>query len=224
MMLFRPTEVRRDRSYSCSCTKSHAIGSPGKPADQGFTLIEILAVVLIIGFISSMILPGLRFSGGSSRHDEALNVASHLELARQRAIMTGKTHQVMIDVDKGSYWVEWQVRLSENGASLSVAEQQRAVWEGNIEDVLRPPAKAFGYEPIPNRFGRGSLLSDPFYFDGIDTSEGWLDEGQVRVVFLSDGSTDAAQVVISDPDGFAATLDILPILDAVRIRHEDLGD
>jgi type II secretion system protein H len=188
---------------------------------SGFTLIEILAVVLIIGFVSAMVFPNLRFTGGSNRHDEALNVASHLELARQRAIMTGKTHRVLIDVDKGSYRVEWWIRNSGGGPASTLAERQRSVWEGNSKSVLRPADNGYEYEPIPGKFGKPSLLTDPFYFDGVDTSEGWLDEGLVAVVFDSDGGTDLAQIVISEPDGFAATLDILPILDSVRIRHEN---
>lgn len=194
---------------------------PSSHSDSGFSLIEILAVVLIIGFVSAMVLPGLRFSGGSNRRDEALNVASNLELARQRAIMTGKTHRVLIDVDNGTYRVEWWVRRSGIDNSLTFAERQRAVWEGDPDSVLRPPDSGFEYEPIPGMFGKPSALTDPFYFDGIETSEGWLDDGLVAIVFDSDGTTDAAQIVISEPDGFAATLDILPILDSVRIRHED---
>lgn len=190
----------------------------------GFTLIEIVAVVMIIGFISALVLPGLPFSGGSRRHDEALNVASHLELARQRAIMTSKIHRVLIDVDNNSYRVEWFVRKTGSDEFDNVADQQRAVWGGNIDSVLRPPAGEFSYEPIPTRFGNTSVLAEPFYFDGVETSDGWLDDGLVAVVFDRDGTTDEAQIVISDPDGFAATLDILPILDSVRIRHEDGSD
>lgn len=188
----------------------------------GFTLIEILAVVLIIGLVSAMVLPGLRSSGSSGRHDEALNVASHLELARQRAVMTGKVHRVLLDVDNNSYRVEWFVRPQRDGFDDSdgVAASRRSAWEGTQDSVLRPPGNQPQYQPIPNRFGSPSTLADPFYFDGVDTSEGWLDEGLVGIVFGSDGTTDAAQIVITDPDGYAATLDILPILDAVRIRHE----
>lgn len=205
------------------CPAAESIG-PARAHRAGFTLIEILAVVLIIGFVSAMVFPNLRRSGNSGRHDQALNVASHLELARQRAIMTGRIHRVLIDVDRGSYRVEWYVRQSGDGETDSFAEQQRAIWEGQESAVFRPPVSGLAYEPIPNRFGGMSSLADPFYFDGVETSDGWLDEGQVAVVFERDGTTDKAQIVITDPDGFAATLDILPILDSVRIRHEASHD
>jgi type II secretion system protein H len=190
----------------------------------GFTLIEILAVVLIIGFVSAMVLPGLRTAGGSGRHDEALNVASHLELARQRAIMTGKPHRVLVDVDRGAYRVEWFTRKDGDDAAGSVGQRRLADWESTSENSLRPPETRRAYFPIPNRFGNDSFLREPYYFDGVETSEGWLDEGLVAIVFSRDGSTDESQIVITDADGFAATLDVLPILDSVRIRHEDVND
>lgn len=194
--------------------------SNAQTSRAGFTLIEILAVVLIIGFISAMVFPNLRLSGSSGRHDQALNVASHLELARQNAVMTGKIHRVLLNVDDGSYRVEWYVRESGDDDYDSFAAQQRSIWQRQDSDVFKPPVAGLAYEPIPGQFGNRSYLAEPFYFDGVDTSDGWLDTGDVAVVFEHDGTTDRSQIVITDPDGFAATLDILPILDSVRIRHE----
>jgi hypothetical protein len=155
------------------------------------------------------------------RHDQALNVASHLELARQRAIMTGKMHRVLIDIDAGAYHVEWFVRQIGDDSLDSLAARKRALWDGETNSLLAPPVKDFDFQPVPSQFGTDSILSEPFYFDGVETSDGWLEEGLVAIVFNSDGTTDSAQIVITDPDGFAATLDILPLLDAVRISHED---
>lgn len=195
--------------------------SNAQTSRAGFTLIEILAVVLIIGFISAMVFPNLRLSGSSGRHDQALNVASHLELARQNAVMTGKIHRVLLNVDDGSYRVEWYVRESGDDDDYdSFAARQRSIWQRQDSDVFKPPVTGLAYEPIPGQFGNRSYLADPFYFDGVDTSDGWLDAGDVAVVFEHDGTTDRSQIVITDPDGFATTLDILPILDSVRIRHE----
>jgi type II secretory pathway pseudopilin PulG len=182
-------------------------------------LIEMMAVVLIIAFMSAMVLPGLRSTSNSARHDEALNVAVHLELARQRAIMTGKPHRVLIDVDAGAYHIEWLVSNQDDG--MSRGARRRAILAGEIEtSLLAPPTSPRGFQPIPGKFGKTSRLEDPFYFDGIDTPEGWLDSGDVGIEFDRDGTTENADIVITDPDGFAATLEIFPLLDTVRIRHE----
>ncbi len=192
---------------------------------RGFTLLEILAVVLIMGFVAAMVYPSLRSSSTTVRHDQALNVAVHLELARQRAVMTGKVHRVLIDVEAGNYRVEWFVSQDPEQSELSQGEHRRAALFGEEEGLLfAPPMDKYDYEPIPGRFGNDSRLEDPFYFDGIETPDGWLEQGDVALVFQRDGTTDYSQVVIADPDGFAVTLDILPLLESVRIRHETNED
>ncbi len=192
---------------------------------RGFTLIEILAVVLIMGFVMGMVFPSLRSTSEAARHDQALSLATSLEYARQRAIMTGKIHRVLIDVDATMYRVEWYVLQGVSGERDSLAARRRAALEGDEDALLlAPPNRPYEYEPIPNKFGIDKLLKDPFYFDGVDTPDGWLNEGQVAIVFDRDGTTDTSQIVISDPDGFATTLDILPLLETVRIREETRTD
>ncbi len=178
-----------------------------------------MAVVLIMALMGAMVFPNFRANSEAQRHDQALNLAASLELARQRSIMTGKIHRVLIDVDAGSYHIEWYVGASREGDSS--ASQRLAQLEGSEGSLLlAPPQHKFHYEPIPGRFGNDNVLADPFYFDGIDTPDGWLNEGLVAIVFDQMGTTDYSQIVITDPDGFAATLDVLPLLDSVRIRHE----
>jgi hypothetical protein len=138
--------------------------------------------------------------------------------------MTGKIHRVLIDVDATMYRVEWYLLQTEDGRGQSLAERRRAVLEGDQDALLVPPGRSYEYEPIPNKFGIDKLLDDPFYFDGIDTPDGWLNEGKVAIVFDRDGTTDSSQIVITDPDGFATTLDILPLLERVRIREENRKD
>jgi len=64
---------------------------------SGFTLIELIFVILIIGFISAMALPTLRLISGDKRA-ELVNQLSHLvQIAWQNAVVTGKVHRIVFD-------------------------------------------------------------------------------------------------------------------------------
>lgn len=188
-------------------------------ARAGFTLIEILAVVLILGLLMTLLLPAIGAGGGRNLRKQGDRVAATLELARQRAVVTGKPHRVVLDLENGSFGVEWLV--SEGRA---FGEDEEAVAEDPVADGLvdlAPPLDAErAYYPIPNRFGAMEPLDPGYFFEGIDTSEGWIETGEAFVVFDWDGSTDASQIVISDPDNRSIDLDVAPLLETVRIREE----
>ncbi len=63
----------------------------------------------------------------------------------------------------------------------------------------------------------GTWPFEPRYFD---TPEGWIESGEVIVLFDWDGSSDPTQIIISDPDSRSIDLDVAPILDTVRISEE----
>lgn len=181
-----------------------------------------MAVVLIIGLMSALILPSL---GATSRRDllrQARELASCLELARQRAVMMGVPHRVLIDLEQGGYFVEWYV--NEDGAPAPTGPG--ATIEFGPDDPapvsLTPPIdETFDFRPLPSRLGGDRWLKEGFFFEGVETAEGWFESGMVAIVFESDGTTDAAQIVISDPDSESVDLDVAPLLETVRIRVEE---
>jgi len=73
----------------------------------GFTLIEILAVVAILGLTAAMVVPNLGMLGQRALRDQARELAAQIELGRQRAIMTGTPHRLLIDLDVASFHLEW---------------------------------------------------------------------------------------------------------------------
>lgn len=189
----------------------------------GFTLLELLATVAVIALMMGLVLPNLGIAKRSALTRNARELASTLEMARQRATMTGRAHRVLIGVERGSYRLEWFVSENEALGPQNEVEPSGVDNAGpGAEPIsLSPPRdRTVEFRPIPSRLGRDEWLDDDFHFDGVETPEGWLDSGEVGVVFQDDGSTDAAQIVISDAEDERIVLDILPYLEIVRIRHE----
>lgn len=64
---------------------------------SGFTLIELIFVIVIIGILSMVTLPALRLIGGDKRA-EFVNQLSHLvQITWQNAVVTGKVHRIVFD-------------------------------------------------------------------------------------------------------------------------------
>lgn len=71
----------------------------GNPrASRGFTLLEVLMVVLVVGILSAMVLLSLN-PGGAERHlnDEAERLASLLSLAGSEAVMQNREYGLQFD-------------------------------------------------------------------------------------------------------------------------------
>ena len=80
---------------------------------------------------------------------------------------------------------------------------------------------ALDYYPLPNRLGRMEPLDSGYFFEGVDTPQGWIEGGEAYVDFDWDGSSDAYQIVISDPDLRSIDLDVAPLYEVVRIHEEE---
>jgi prepilin-type N-terminal cleavage/methylation domain-containing protein len=186
----------------------------------GFTLIEIMAVVLIMGLMMAFVVPSLSTVRSSTLRDGAIRLAGSLELARQRAVVTGKAHRVLLDLEEGSYSIEWWVSENESLGLPALAEPEPFDLGGTSLDLSPPVEEAMDYYPIPTRFGSLVWLEDELFFDGVDTLDGWLDGDQVAIVFQRDGTSDPAEIVIADDYDGRIYLAIEPLLDTVRIFDE----
>ena len=200
---------------------------------RGFTLIELLAVLVIIGLFMTLVLPNLDVTRNAQLREEALNLAGRLELARQRAVVTGAPHRVWLDLEAGAYSVEWFVdetraypeesdqALDEESDGDGTPSAGALATGGKGPISLSPPqGEQRDYHPIPGRFGRESRLPTDHYFVGIETPEGWLESGQAQVVFAVDGTSDFSEIILADAWDNKITLEIQPLLDQVRI-HSD---
>jgi prepilin-type N-terminal cleavage/methylation domain-containing protein len=75
----------------------------------GFTVIELLLVILIVGTMAGLSAPKFRGSYERLRLTESANsLRGAIRVARELAITEGVTHRVTLDVVDRSYWVERQ--------------------------------------------------------------------------------------------------------------------
>lgn len=205
-----------------------------RPRRSAFTLIEMMAVITLIGMIFAIGVPRLSSSRWRALGNAGESIAASLEYARQRAVMTGIPHRVFIDLADGGWRVEWLVR--EDQATAAVAEESSGTGGPDLgaqpgsgaldEDdpdapiALHPPvADDRDYHPIPNRqLGSFTWLDEQLYFVGIESASGWIEGGDVQIVFDADGTTEHTLLEIADADERHMTLEIEPLLDRIRRR------
>jgi len=185
---------------------------------QGFTLLEVVAVVAIMGMLLYLFVPNIASVDSALVKGGAREIGAHLEYARQRAVMTGKPHRLMIGIDEGWYQLEWFATDLDDLA----------------DDELPPPLDLRGpipmspaaetipsYRPIPGPEGDVAWLDERLRFGGVEGDEGWYESGEFQIVFLGDGSCDPARVVVETGDERGLVVEVSPMLDSVRIIQDE---
>ncbi len=199
---------------------------------SAFTLIEMMAVVALIGMIFAVGVPRLSNARWRALGEAAESIAASLEFARQRAIMTGIPHRVLIDLEDGGWRVEWLVSQEQAlaGGSGDVGElgglagpsapDAGAEPDPNAPIDLHPPLdEGLDFQPVANRqLGAFSWLDDRIYFVGLESPSGWIEGGDVQIVFEADGTTELVLLELADADDRHMTLEIEPMLERIRRR------
>jgi type II secretory pathway pseudopilin PulG len=182
-------------------------------------LIEILAVVAILALVAAFVIPNMGGLRARALRAEAAQIAAQLELARQRAIVTGVPHRVWLELDQAEYRLEW-LSVDPDEAEIAAAGPELDVRGNSPISLAAPRQAALEFRPIPGNFGRLQVVADPFYFEAVETPQGRITRGQVAVEFARDGSADYTEILLQDAAGDHITLDVEPLDERVRIRND----
>lgn len=186
-------------------------------AHRGFTLIEILSVVAILALLAALVAPNLGAVRSRALRGEAQSIAAQLELARQRAIVTGVPHRLWLDLDEAEYRLEWLAADPDAPPPEPVEIDLR----GNSPISLEAPRDAeLRFQPVPGNFGRLQIVADPFYFEALETPTGRVTGGEAHIAFERDGTASYTEVYLQDAQGHQVALDVYPLDERVRIRHD----
>ena len=179
---------------------------PSIRARPGFTLIELMVVVVLIGIMTAMIVPQMK-----GTYENALlratsrKIVNVFSLASSRAIALNQVHRVRLDRKNTHYLVERPVRDGE-GTSGFVPAREVLGGDGELDRRISIEARAPGEAPSSAAPGALVFGNDPRKQDRDEV-----------IAFYPDGTADAVEIVLRDRDGFGVSLRINPVTARVRV-------
>lgn len=189
---------------SCLLTTQIRAGTrPSRARSTGFTLIELMVVITIIGIMTALMIPEMKGSYQDallrSTSRELINV---FDLAYSRAVSLNQVRRVRLDEMTGRYLVEKQVQ--ENGQENFVPADDVPGNHGQLDSRIAVefhPAD----EPSPEE---SATAAAPVTENST---------GEAVIAFYPDGTADAGAVLLRDRQGFRLILQINPVTARVHI-------
>ena len=216
-----------------------------RASKSGFTLLEIMIVLVIVGLISGMSIRGLRSLAKSDLRASTSRLSGAVRYLFDRASTTGKYHRLVIDVDEGRYWAEVsddrfyiprepetessQKKLAELQAKLDEKERQITDMSEAAGGFDMAKLQPQDFRPKKVRFGafkettlkavkmKNTKVMDVFTPRVAEP----VTKGRAYIYFFPLGQTEPAIVHLSDATQETVySLVVHPITGRVRIYNE----
>lgn len=177
----------------------------------GFTLVELMVVIVLVGIASAMILPEMQGTYDDAQlRSSGRKLASAVALASSRAVAINRPHCLRIDPKTGKYTVERPGRSTDDDGGL-VPVRDIPGGEGQIDSRITVQIR---------RGGDGEAASDPMPPGPGGPSEdppaATAGAGEA-ILFQPDCTTEPAEIILRDRQGFRLALRLNPVTSRVRI-------
>jgi type II secretion system protein H len=188
-------------------------------ARAGFTLIELMVVLIVIGIMAAVVLPDMRGTFDDARlRSTTRRLADALNLAYSQAVTRNQPCRVRLDTRKAHYALERTRREGEQGGRYLPLDDVPGA-QGELDSHIKIEWRRADDETAavpPSQPRRGA--------DGSDGANAEEKSGlSETITFYPDGTADSGEIVLRDPDGFRLALRINPTTARIRvveIEHE----
>ncbi len=180
-------------------------------ARSGFTLIEIMAVVLILLMIAAIVIPRVSLIASQAALDDAKQLAATLDFAREKAIALGRAHRVVLDLDHAQYWIEAQPPPATTPPILAWAE---------LEELPLVAPRTNTREFTALRGSQPTPLDANVHITAVENESSQANEGLAQIAFEPDGATSAAQIWLTAGDDVRVRIEIAALADPTRVKFD----
>jgi prepilin-type N-terminal cleavage/methylation domain-containing protein len=180
-------------------------------ATRGFTLIEIMAVVLILMLLAAIVIPRVSLVASQAVLDDGKKLAATLDFAREKAIALGRAHRVVLDLDHAQYWIEAQPPPEPAAATLAWAELDEL-------PLVAPRTDMTEFAPLAGM--RPTPLDANVRFAAVEADSGTALEGLAQIAFEPDGAALAASVWLAAGDDLRVRVEVTPLADPTRVSFD----
>ncbi|MCO4764233.1 MAG: prepilin-type N-terminal cleavage/methylation domain-containing protein [Myxococcales bacterium] len=199
---------------------------PGLKKARGFTLIELMVVMSIMAIVTAAVAVGVGNIRGASVQSEAGKLTVAVRYLYNLAVLNGKVHRLVIDIEGGSYWGEVQDSRDPCKMYLLPGEtdDEEADSGDTDEEADKPAAASFG--KAKTKLLKKRKLKKGVVFGGVMTShqKQVANSGQAHITIFPNGTAEAAYVYIQDKDDDedVMTVEVLSLQGAARIHLDKL--
>ena len=153
---------------------------PARARERGFTLLEIVVAIAIMGLLVTLVLPRIGLLGGASLQASARQLASRIELLREDAALRGHSVRLSFDPPTGRYGAEVWVVTSTGGRF--VADDSPLFRTVTLPDAVQLDVS-----------GPGITTTQDGHLAALFSPDGYVDPMVVR---LANGPDDVFSIVV----------------------------
>ena len=172
----------------------------------GFTLIELVLVIFIIGLFTSLVAPAITSTTGLRLKTTTKRVAAGLRFARSQAVISGSTYRATFDLDNGQVTVESIAGDNPLGEGAWRDDEEEDLDDERTSRQRPPEKKVFSMPP--------DVTIAQVVIDGEE-----IYEETAEIDFFSNGSCSGGDIFLMDSKERMYRISLEFLTGIVKIRE-----